>query len=352
MQLFFYALACTPTGDGGPSNEQYFPTEESDADTDTDSDTDADSDSDTDSDTDSDADSDTDTDFDCVSGLPTSLPYDSREIDGSATAEDLDIDNDGFIIGSDRSHLYRSNADGDLDMIMPNAGNPQAIVVLPSDDIVFYPETGQLERLAPDGDRFVVATGIYMPYGDATAEGIVYGSLYQFTHEDRSAIGRIDPFENEVEEIMDWEDDYPWGITFNENYTALYVSVIQGFDGVIDGPTRIWKVNLDDNGYPDGDPEIFVEFTGETSWTEGLAVDVCGNVYASLGTKIARISKDGETIDVIWEGEIDWGARAISGLAFGRKGEGGTDPLKLYASNPYEKYAIEIDAGVYGKSAW
>jgi hypothetical protein len=231
-------------------------------------------------------------------------------------------------------------------------GNPQAIVVLPSGDIVFYPETGQLERLDPSGDRSVVATSIYMPYGDANADGIVYGSSYEFTHHSGNWIVRIDPFENEVEQILEWEDDYPWGITFNEDYTALYVSVIQGFDGVIDGPTRIWKVNLDDDGYVVGEPEIFVEFSGETSWTEGLAVDVCGNVYASLGTKIARVSKDGENIDVIWEATGGIGLRAISGLAFGRKGKGGTDPLKLYASNPYEKSAIEIDAGVYGKSAW
>jgi len=347
VQLFFCALACTPIGSGAGSDEQYFPTGESDADTD--SDTDADSDSDTDSD--SDSDSDADTDFDCTS-LPTSLPYDSRQIDGSATAEDLDVDNDGYIIGSDRLNLYRSNVDGDLDMILPNVGNPQAIVVMPSDDIVFYPETGQLERLDPDGDRHVVTTGIYMPYGDATADGFVYGSSYSFTHDGGNYIVRIDPFENEVEEILEWEDDYIWGITFNEDYTALYVSPIQGFDGYIEGPTRIWKVNLDDSGYVDGDPELFVEFTGDTSWTEGLAVDVCGNVYASLGTKIMRVAKDGKSYEEIWVGDAKWGGRAISGLAFGRKGKGGTDPLKLYASNPYGKYAIEIDAGVPGKSGW
>ncbi len=350
--LIFHALACTPTGSDAPSNEQYFPTGESDVDTDADSDTDSDSDSDSDTDSDSDADSDADgdTDFDCTS-LPTSLPYESREIDGSATAEDLDIDNDGFVIGSDRLNMYRSNAGGDLDMILPNVGNPQAIIVLPSDDIVFYSETGELERLDPDGERYVVTTGIYMPYGDATADGMVYGSSYQ-THKFGNHIVRIDPFENEVEEILDWEDDYPWGITFNEDYTALYVSPIQGFDGFIKGPTRIWKVNLDGDGYVDGDPELFVEFTGETSWTEGLAVDVCGNVYASLGKKIARISKDGKTIDEIWVDDSDFVGRAISGLAFGRKGKGGTDPLKLYASNPYGKYAIEIDVGVPGKSGW
>jgi hypothetical protein len=152
---------------------------------------------------------------------------------------------------------------------------------------------------------------------------------------------------------MVWEDDYPWGITFNEDYTALYVSVVQGFDAYMTEPSRIYKLKLDDAGDLDGDPELFVEFEGETSWTEGLAADVCGNVYASLGTKVVRISKDGKTIDVIWESDsgTHWG-RAISGLAFGRKGEGGTDPLKLYASNPYGKYAFEIDAGVYGKAGW
>ena len=96
-----------------------------------------------------------------------------------------------------------------------------------------------------------------------------------------------------------------------------------------------------------------MEFDGDSYWTEGLAVDVCGNVYASLGTKVVRIMKDSKEVDTIWEADSgsSWG-RAISGLAFGRKGEGGTDPLKLYASNPYAKWAVEIDAGVYGKSGW
>jgi hypothetical protein len=346
------SVACSPTGGRTDSGRAPYFGEESDTDTD--------SDGDTDTDTDTDADSDTDTgpgsDFDC-SALPPSLPYAGRTITGSATAEDLDIDNDGYIIGSDRDNLYRANVDGDLDMILPNVGNPQAIIVLPSDDIVVYEETGRVERLAPDGDRSTVTTSYYLPYGDANAAGTIYASSFGGD----AAIVRIDAFANTVDELLNRSDpgfpwawnDYAWGITFNEDYTALYVSLVQGFDAALDGPTRIYKLALDEDGDLAGVPELFVEFEGETYWTEGLAVDVCGNVYASLGTKVVRVSKDGKTIDEVWkaDGDEEW-IRAISGLAFGRKGEGGTDPMKLYASNPYWKEAIEIDVGVYGKAGW
>ena len=351
MINLLFSLACTPASTDDSDRQQFLPSTDADGDADTDADSDSDSDSDSDTDADADTDTDTDTSFDCGSIPPP--PYDSRMIDDSATAEDLDIDNDGYIIGSDRLNMYRSSTTGDSELILPNVGNPQAIVVLPTDDIVFYPETGQLERLAPDGDRTVIVTGVYMPYADATAEGLIYASSFQWDIGDVNAIVRIDPFAKSVEEILVWEHDYPWGITFNEDYSALYVSAVQGGDASIVGPSKIWKVELDGAGYPVGEPEVFVEFTGGTSWTEGLAVDVCGNVYVSVGKKIMRVSKDGKTVDEIWEtDDPGFVGRAISGLAFGREGEGGTDPLKLYASNPYGKYAIEIDVGVLGKSAW
>ncbi len=366
IPLLLSVLACTPQGgsDDSRPDGSFFPGEESDTDADTDADTDSDTDSDSDADsdadgdgdadTDSDTDTDTDPSFDCKGGLPPDPPYEWRTIEGSVTAEDLDIDNDGYIIGSDRLNLYRSNASGDTDMILPNVGNPQGIVVLPNDDIVLYEENTKLELLEADGDRSTIAKGWYIPYGDATPDGLVYASVFQDYGDGDSWILRIDPTAGEVEPLMQWKDkDFPWGITFNEDYTALYVSVVQGFDAVLHGPTRIYKLQLDAKGDIDGEPEIFVEFEGETFWTEGLAVDVCGNLYASLGTKIVRISKDGKTIEEVWRSDdVKAWSRAISGLAFGRAGEGGTDPLKLYASNPYDKEAIEIDAGVYGKSGW
>ncbi len=113
MILFLFGSACTSPKGGLEPDAQYFPSGdgETDADTDADSDSDSDADSDADTDADTDADSDTDVDppdFDCEGGLPTSLPYPSRVIEGSATAEDLDVDNDGYIIGSDRLNMYRS----------------------------------------------------------------------------------------------------------------------------------------------------------------------------------------------------------------------------------------------------
>jgi hypothetical protein len=352
------ALACSPPPND--DSEMWF-TSQTGADTDSDADTDADTDTDTDTDSDSDTDTDADTDtgpiFDCKLGLPPDLPYDSRKIVGSVTAEDIDIDVDGYIVGSDRKNLYRSDVAGNLDVILPNVGNPQGIVVLPSGDIVFENEQSELlERLDTKGNRTTIATQIYVPFGDADALGRVYATAPDVAsgHTTESQIIRIDPVAKTIEPLMDWDDNYPWGIAFSEDHRALYVSVVDGM--AKPDPPRIWKLNLDEKGDIDGDPELFVEaFDGLEywQWTEGLAVDVCGNVYASVGTKIFRVSKDGSARDVIWETESlgTWN-RAISGLAFGRGGKGGTDPMKLYASNPYDKSAYEIDVGVYGASRW
>jgi hypothetical protein len=347
-------LACSNPDASYDSRKNPFggvrPTETDDADTDTDTDSDSDTDSDTDTDTDSD--SDTAPDFDCSAPLPPP-PYESREIEGSLTSEDIDIDNDGYVIGSDRTNLYRSNAKGDADMIAPNVDNPQAIIVLPDDDILWFQEyPGELWRLEPDGDRIHLANleGI-IPYGDATASGLVYATVPSWEAKHNQLV-RIDPFTGDVEPILTWTDHNPWGLTFDEDYTALYVSVSVSLlpHATLDS-TKIYRVELDAEGRATGEPQIFVTLDGPRM-VEGLTVDLCGNLYASLGTKVVRVSRDGKTIHEIWQGDPGLADRAISGLAFGRKGEGGTDPLKLYASNPYEKYAIEIDVGVYGKAAW
>jgi sugar lactone lactonase YvrE len=342
---FLIAIACSSQDRGfrADTSEPFFPSGSGDE-----------TPTDTGSDRDTDGDSDTHTSaFDCKTGLPANPPYDSRTIKGSATAEDLDIDNHGYIIGSDRFNLYRSNIDGVTKIILPNVGNPQGIVVMPDNDVVLYEETGKIERVDTSGDRSTVTTDIYIPYGDATAKSLIYATAPDLYGKGKSTIVRIDPYADTVDELLEWEDGYPWGISFNEDYTALYVSAVsKDFDGYPDQPTRIYALKLDAKGDIDGDPELFVDFNGASYWTEGLAVDVCGNVYASIGGKVMRISKDGKTVDAIWESDDPSASRAISGLAFGHKGEGGTDPMKLYASNPWGKYAFEIDAGIYGKAGW
>ena len=343
MIVFVLILACAPKEKD--TGRDVFAGAEGDADTDTDTDTDADSDSDSDSDTDT-----TPKGFDCKSDLPTSLPLDGREIEGSVTSEDLAIDNEGYIVGSDRLNLYRSNIKGDVEMIVPNVGNVQAIVVLPNDDTLLFQEgSNELELYDPEGNRTVLSTSYYIPFADVNAEGIVYASTMPDTVKG-GAIVRIDPVAETIDEIYQWTDIHPWGITFDEKYDALYVSMVRypGFNG--DDPARVVKLQLDVAGEVVGDPEVFVEFENATGYAEGLTVDACGNVYFSLATGVVRVSKDAKKIETIWVGTVT--NRSISGLSFGRGGPGGSEPMKLYASNPYEKFAVEIDAGVPGTAAW
>jgi hypothetical protein len=356
MTSFLFALACTDSKDGQRDSNQPFFGDDGGGETEADADTD--SDSDTDADTDSDSDADTDTKpYDCKGTKVPSAPLDSRMITGTLTAEDIAIDNDGYIIGSDRLILYRSDIDGHLDIILPEANNPQALVVLQDGDIYMEEESHfGLVRISPSGDFHTVSTDYYIPYGDAAPDGTVYFSALPngtITGKDPSYLLRVDPSSDEVEEIMEWKEDYPWGISFNEDHTALYVSVVQDWDAYMSKASRIFTVPLDDDGYVAGDPELYVTLDEGAITTEGLAVDACGNLYVSLAARLFRVPKGGGSYELVWEASsIGLLGRAAAGLEFGRGGAGGTDPLKLYASDPYGKEAVEIDAGIGGNLPW
>jgi sugar lactone lactonase YvrE len=222
--------------------------------------------------------------------------------------------------------------------------------VLPNDDILMYNENGELVKITADKDEYTVYAPTYLPYGAANPDGIVYATFPNFwkgKSDGKSHIVRIDPSTYSYEEILDWEDDFPWGITFNEDHTALYVSVVQNFDAWMEEASRIWKVQLDPDGYPAGDPELYVTLDEGAIMTEGLAVDQCGNLYVSLSSRIFRVAKGGKSYELLWDSaDLGLEGRAASGLQFGRGGEGGTDPLKLYAGCPYAKEAVEIDVGI------
>jgi sugar lactone lactonase YvrE len=358
MIAFLLALACSdPDGGQRDSKQNYFGDDgggsgggESDADTDTD----ADSDSDADSDADSDSDTDTTPTFDCKGKKVPAPPLDWRVVTNSATSEDLAIDNDGYIVGSDRANLYKADTFGNVEMIFPNVVNPQLLEVLPNDDILMYNENGELVKLTADGDEYGVYSVTYLPFGDVNPDGIVYATFPNFWkgHSDgKSHIVRIDPSTDDYEEILTWDDDYPWGITFNEDHTALYVSVVQNFDAGMTKASKVYKVALGADGYPSGDPELYVTIDDGAIMTEGLAVDECGNLYVSLSTRIFRVSKGATAVEQVWAA-ADPTYRAASGLEFGRGGKGGTDRQKLYVGNPYANEAVEIDVGVGSVLPW
>jgi len=363
MIVLVLALACAdPNGGQRDSRQNYFGDDggggggESDSDADTDSDADSDTDSDADADTDADSDTDTTPSFDCKGKKVPAPPFDSRVVPNSATSEDLAIDNDGYIVGSDRANLYKADTSGNAELIFPNVLNPQLLEVLPNDDILMYNENGELVKIEADGDEYTVYSVTYLPFGDVTSDGIVYATFPNFWagHSDgKSHIVRIDPTTDDYEEILTWDYDYPWGIAFNEDRTALYVSVVQSFDAGMTKASQVFEVALDKDGYPAGDPELYVTIDEGAIMTEGLAVDECGNLYVSLSTRIFRVSKGAKAVEQIWDAaDLGLKYRAASGLQFGRGGEGGTGRQMLYTGNPYAKEAVEIDVGVGAVLPW
>jgi len=130
----------------------------------------------------------------------------------------------------------------------------------------------------------------------------------------------------------------PNGITFNEDYTALYIGEFYG-DG------RIHKLPIDGDGNP-GTMENWTDPIG-SGGLDGLGVDICGNVYVcDYGDSIIyRISSDGQdVVPLINPGggtympNFQWGV-GFAGWKFN----------SIYIPEGWQHYLREVDIGVPGK---
>ncbi len=323
--LTFLAAACTPPSIDSPPTPP---------DTDT---TDTDADSDTDSDTDTDTDADTDvTEFDC--DQQPEGPYEVTELVAYAS-EDLCFDDEGNLLGSDMQHIYKSTYGGDREIWVPNLPFRAGMRRLPTGEVVIANEArGALQKIYEDGSYETLLQGLRYPNGiEIGRDGFIY-----LTEHDGQRVLRVDPDSGDFTVLSDGDLMAPNGISFNEDFTALYIA---GFDG----QQVIWRLPIDDQGNP-GEMEIWAQDVG-TGWLDGIGVDICGNVYiADYGnSKILRFNPDGEfdTIAVngrelsghVYMPNMDWGS-----------GVGGWDTMKLYVPEGWQaSRAFEVDLGIPGK---
>jgi hypothetical protein len=296
----------------------------------------ADGDTDTDTDTDADTDSDADLPFDC--DQQPRGPYDVRSMTAYAS-EDLAFDDEGHLLGSDMLHIYKSTYGGDREVWVPNLPFRAGMRRLSTGQVVIANEArGALMLIEPDGSYDTVVGGLRYPNGlEIGRDDMVY-----LTEHDGHRVLRIDPFTGEVTVLLQEVIRAPNGISFNEDFTALYLA---GFDG----EQVIYRLPIDDEGNP-GELEVFADDVG-TGWLDGIAVDRCGNVYvADYGSsRILRYGPDGEYDDLIVNGRdlgfhvympnMDWGS-----------GIGGWDSMKLYVPEGWQaSRTFEVDLGIPGK---
>lgn len=243
-------------------------------------------------------------------------------------SEDIGFDGMGNLAGKDGGQLLLVDAAGTE--VASYADPGQAFGVRFTADgnvLVAHPQTGVISSIAPDGSSTDFATGINGVNGIyPDFDGNVWVTNF-------SIVGRVAP-NGEGEVIVSGADaanangivyDPDRGFAFYTNY----------------GAGRILKVEIADDGTPGA---VSTVATANDALLDGLAFDVCGNLYAvDNGTpRVWRVFLD-ENGDAVGEPEniVDGPMENIANAQFGRGGD--FDENSLYAAgNPGVVYRIEI----------
>ena len=277
-------------------------------------------------------------DFDC--DAIEEGPFEATAIT-AWTVEDLDFDDDGYMIGSDWQHVYRTDYNGEREVLVPNLNFRAGMRRLPNGDIVLANDTqGSLMRLYKDQDYAyeTIVPNLRYPDGiEVDRNGIVYVT----EHDDRQ-VHRVDPDTGEVQTIVDQDIRSPNGITFNETWDALYMAGFSG-EGIL------YRLPIDEDGNT-GELEVYREDVG-SGWLDGMGVDYCGNIYIAdyMRSKLVRLFPDGEFRDIVADGADMGGYIYMPNFQWG-SGIGGWDPLKLYiADGSNAERSWELDLGVPSK---
>lgn len=272
--------------------------------------------------------------YDCED-LPPG-PFTLVPLASSITAsEDLAFDTEGNLIGANDSTIFKSTYSGERSFFVSLNFRAGMRYSAGGDLMVNDDNNGRLVRIDSVGNKIPVLSGLSYPNGiTAGLDGYMY-----LTEHNARRVRRVHPTTGEFTIIDDGTIDSPNGITFNEDYTALYIG---GFNGI----GTIYKLPIDAEGNP-GTIVPFVTDVG-TGWLDGLAVDACGNLYVcDYGASIVyRISPDGGTVTPIIDAS---GAMTyMPNLQWG-SGLGGWDRGKLYIPEGWTHGVFEVDIGVPSK---
>ncbi len=274
--------------------------------------------------------------YDCAN-LPQG-PLSLTTLSGPVASEDLAFDNAGNLVGSNDSAIFKSPYNGSPSAFVPSfefrAGlryTSKGVLVV-NDDY-----SGSLVRVDAEGLKHTILSGLSYPNGmEVDQKGFVYISEH-----DASRIRRVDPDTGEFTILSTGVIASPNGLSFNPDYTALYIGGFSG-EGII------YKLPIDADGNP-GELEEWATGVG-TGWLDGLAVDVCGNVYVCdyEASRIYRIAPNGvdrtliidagQGEEMIYMPNMQWGS-----------GVGGWERMKLYIPEGWTHDVFEVDIGVPSK---
>jgi hypothetical protein len=270
--------------------------------------------------------------FDCEN-IPEG-PFELTKLEGPMASEDLDFDMEGNLLGSNDKAIFKSEYNQGPKVFVPEMKFRAGMRFLPSGQLVICDnEKGQLVRIDVDGNKFPFMVGLSYPNGlTVDMKGWVY-----FTEHDANKVWRVHPYTGEHTLITD-KIGNPNGLTFSPDYKTLYIG---GFNG---GKT-VYAMSISEDGVPG---KLVSWAKVGTGWHDGMATDVCGNVYLAdyQQTAIYRISPDGKESSVVIDGSKIQGAY-LPNMKWG-SGLGGWDSTKAYLPDGWNKGVFEVDLGVPG----
>lgn len=267
--------------------------------------------------------------FDCAT-VPTAPVSVRLDVTGARGYHGLAFDQNGSIFGQDQNgNIITADFYGASNVFLPNLYS-QAMDTLPTGELVIARQNGGVAVVDPvTASNHVIASSINGIYG------LVVGPDLMLYAGDRQNVYRIDPV-NDTSSV--WIPNCgAQSVGFSPDGSTFYFTTTSGY--------AVWEVPLDKKGEPMGPPQRLADWAG--SYRDGLAIDVCGNLYVpDYGvTKLYRIDPAGNL-----QMYADFGSLANygHGAMFG-SGLGGWLSDAIYLPQPYDGHKVmEIVVGVPG----
>jgi hypothetical protein len=268
----------------------------------------------------------------CAELPPVPLVYDV--INDFETAEDFDLDVDGFLCTILSNNLTCKNQAGDFKVLSPNVAQITAGTrVLPTGDwVVADVGNGALVRIdTATGAKSVVLGGLQYPNGvEVGRDGWVF-----VAENNGSKVRQVDPYTGDQHLVANGLLA-PNGVILSPDEQTMYVGSFGG--GLIYAIDRLGPTEWDE-------ARVLYDPPGPDGGFDGINVDSCGNVYITeyIKGRIYRITPDGLTRDLVVDFQDSW----IPNMRWGH-GVGGWETDILYVT-AWDRI-LALHAGLPGKT--
>lgn len=252
------------------------------------------------------------------------------------SSEDYTFSDDGFVWGVVGGNLKKTPYGGGGAVVVPGMGDVRGTRFLPDGRLAMsHPEDASVWVVdVTTGSGVPVASGLDTPNGLAVDfEGRIAVATQQ-------RIVRIDPDTGDTEVLVEMAGRSFDGIVYAPDFQRLYFNEELGRVHWIDfHPDGTWSA-------PQGPIQVVTGPLIGFGILDGMAVDVCGNLYANeMDGHVWRVRVDDGAVELV--ANIG-GASIIPALNFGYPSQGGWTADHLYVMD-FLGSLIELPVGVPGK---